>query len=211
MERRKFELPRGGENPTGLDCGDKFRAMLKCIERDAAIPPCTHLVNIFLACEHAVFRSALNAQPPQASGSVQSKKIQTRDISNGQTDYSNARDESLSTTPSDKSIENNAGTDSQNSVNDLSESEVVNGLPPPQRPTSEWLLLPSQSTLDFVQRAVEKQAHACTKLVHVAAKPDYPQKLTSFCKRIAEDVHLSFSLVAQKVVTIVRSDRDPKD
>lgn len=210
MESRNPDLSPGKENSfTGSDCGDKFREMLKCIERGAAIPPCTHLVNKFLACERAVFQLALNRQPPRTSSSDQSRTVPNSGDIHGQ-DYSNNDDELSSTAPSGGSVETGRGPVFQKCIADRRENDIENGKPSSPQPPSEWLVYPSQSTLDFVQRAIEKQSHACITLVQVVSQPDYTQRLPSFCKRIAQDIHLSFSLVAQKLMITVRPDGDPK-
>lgn len=210
MKPQSPELPPGNENATGSDCGEKFRAMLRCVERDAAIPPCTHAINVFLACERAVFRSALNAQPPHKSNSGQSNgPLSARGTARGTRDFPHGVEESESVAPSSGTVGSDARPLTRKSPRDHAQDELPKHYP--RQPASDWLHFPSRSMLEFVQRAVEKQAGACVKLIQVTAQPDYPQRLTSFCKRIAQDIHLSFSLVAQKVVTIVRSERDSKD
>lgn len=211
MERRKPEFSPGKENSfTGSDCGDKFREMLKCVERGAAIPPCTHLVNKFLACERAVFQSALNAQPPRTSRSAQSRTLPNSGDIHRQ-DYSNDKNELSSTAPPGGSVGTERGTVPQKCVDDRRGNGIENGKPSSQQPASEWLIYPSQSTLDFVQHVIEKQSQACVTLVHVVSQPDYTHRLPSFCKRIAQDIHLSFSLVVQKLMIIARPDGGPKN
>lgn len=48
-------------------CGNKFRAMLRCVERSGAAAACTDKVNDFLACERHVFQQAMRKSSKQPS------------------------------------------------------------------------------------------------------------------------------------------------
>lgn len=59
--------PSSNRQRESSDCGEKFRAMLKCVERTGDISACSHKINMFLACERAVFRSALHSNIRRSS------------------------------------------------------------------------------------------------------------------------------------------------
>lgn len=58
---------RDDHDDDGINCGHKFRTMLKCVERTGDVSACTHQINTFLACERAVFRTALRTDPRRVS------------------------------------------------------------------------------------------------------------------------------------------------
>lgn len=47
-------------------CGDKFRAMLRCVEQRASSTACAAQVSDFLACERAVLRAARASSSPSS-------------------------------------------------------------------------------------------------------------------------------------------------
>lgn len=194
-----------GQNETKSDCGEKFRAMLKCVERSSAIPACNHDINLFLACERAVFESALRAPPPSLPTSkvwgtpTRQEGLRSGDVE-GKTTAKDA----------DGNLVRSASIGKFGPEDTLSKQHGSSQGAPKQPFSPLPLFMSPQSLLEYARRAVEKQSQACVQLMDVMTQPAYPQRVAGFCSRIAQDAYLSSTLVANKLVSFVRTSEEPR-
>lgn len=145
-------------------CGEKFRAMLKCVERSGDISACNVMINRFLACERAVFQSALRSNSHQSS-TPSSHGLPSSSLRRSQL-----------TTPS---------SDEQSETPSSTHLDRLASLPA------------------LVQRACDKQLHACSSLLDTLSQPNYSHRIVDFTKRIAKDAYLTCSLVTSKIAQTV--------